>query len=232
MNLFIVQHTGLGDHIICNAIVRHYCKSYDHVTICAKCHNYASVAFMFRDLENLIVIPIHHSSRQSEIADNFLGDVLKLGRTGNNWPGNEPHFDMAMYRQAGVPHNHRWSHFHIERDYYLERMLFDALEVCGRYAVIHDDKDRKIESIHNKNINKIFLDDSRCVNVCSIFDYCFLLENATEIHCIDSCFRLLVDSIHPTGGLFFHRYVRGTKRFPCPSSRLDWEIIDDPCLTI
>ena len=43
-----------------------------------------------------------------------------------------------------------------------------------------------------------------------IFDYCKLIENAKEIHAVDSCFHLLADSISTNSKLFHHdlKYCR------------------------
>ena len=39
----------------------------------------------------------------------------------------------------------------------------------------------------------------------TIFDYKKLIENATEIHCIDSSFKHLVESLNTNATLFYHK---------------------------
>ena len=51
--LYLYHHLGLGDHIICNSLVRHYCKLYDKIYLFVKSHNYESVKFMYHDLNNI-----------------------------------------------------------------------------------------------------------------------------------------------------------------------------------
>ena len=48
--LVINVHQGLGDHIECQGIVRHYAETYDSVyLLCTKPHNLEAVRFMYRD---------------------------------------------------------------------------------------------------------------------------------------------------------------------------------------
>ena len=39
-------------------------------------------------------------------------------------------------------------------------------------------------------------------------NYAAVIENATEVHCIESSFSALVESLNPQGKKFAHRYAR------------------------
>lgn len=55
-----------------------------------------------------------------------------------------------------------------------------------------------------------------------------LIENATEVHVIDSAFFHLAEQIDPKGKLFFHRYARGNYQYPRNDylTKHDWIIIE------
>jgi hypothetical protein len=45
--MYIYHHLGLGDHIICNSIVRHYATIFDEVIVFCKNHNRYSVEHLY-----------------------------------------------------------------------------------------------------------------------------------------------------------------------------------------
>jgi len=51
--LYIYHHLGLGDHISCHGIVRHFCEIKDKVFLFVKENNYKNVKRMFSDIKNL-----------------------------------------------------------------------------------------------------------------------------------------------------------------------------------
>ena len=50
---YIYHHLGLGDHIICNGLIRNLINYDDKYFMFIKQHNLVSVKFMFRDLKNI-----------------------------------------------------------------------------------------------------------------------------------------------------------------------------------
>ena len=59
----------------------------------------------------------------------------------------------------------------------------------------------------------------------NVFDYCYLIEHAAEIHVIESSFLFLIDSIKTNGKLFSHRYAKQLAQYTLPNLRKDWKII-------
>ena len=51
--VFIHHHLGLGDHIICNGLVREFAKSYN-INLFCKSKNMYNVSVMFADVKNII----------------------------------------------------------------------------------------------------------------------------------------------------------------------------------
>ena len=59
---YILQHLGLGDHIMCNGLVRHYSKLNDVVHVFCKYNNIEDVQYMFRDDHKIKLIPVSDDS--------------------------------------------------------------------------------------------------------------------------------------------------------------------------
>lgn len=189
--LYIYHHLGLGDHIICNAIVRNCSKQNDKIFLFVKSHNHESVKFMYRDLNNINYIVGDDSLAENYIKDNNIINLLKIGFEKLNM--NTQHFDQSFYNQICMDFNRRWDDFYVKRDDERERKLFSYFNLTeNEYIFVHDDPGRnKVADV--KSDYKIIKPISGLTNI--IFDYLYLIRNAVEIHCVDSSFKNLIDSI-------------------------------------
>ena len=101
----------------------------------------------------------------------------------------------------------------VDRDYNRENLLFEKYNVKkNEYVFVHDDKDRGYHiSIYGDNV--VRPDYSITDN---IFDYLTLIENSSEIHCMDSCFFIMIDFLLNKESMFYHINTRGdySKMFP------------------
>lgn len=205
--LLIRGHLGLGDHLVCNAIYRDRAAKYGEVVILCKERNAPSLAFMLRDLTNVYVFTVDGDGEADELsafAESNGKEVLRLGSYGEK-PFNAQTWDSEMFRQAGIPFQNRWNEFRVSRQPSREVKKPD-----GEFIFVHDDHERGF------NISPSKLTPGKLVirpgdprkNV--IFDYWDILESATEIHCIDSCFAILVDSLPllKAKRLCIHDYAR------------------------
>lgn len=220
-SLVIRSHLGAGDMLIINAIVRERATKFDEVYLPCKTHNVPSVRFMFRDLPNVYVWGV----RDDNEADKFTSDriycgskVLGLGLFAYEKEFDIDQWDREMYRQAGLPFEQRWDGFRAVRD--PSRELEPGVD---SWVFAHQDSARRFEINVNRmpRGNVLSPIPGRRHN---IFDYWPLIENAEEIHCIDSCFAILADSI-PTKAKrhVLHLYAR-PGALP-PHYRKNWEIL-------
>ena len=202
----------MGDHIICNGLVNSICESEPQTTfnlICKKMYQ-ESVEFMYRDNDRIIPIPVENDYEAIRLTESKSPQLIKLGFEFMD-VRNEL-FDKAFYSQVGVDFRMRWDNFKLKRDVDSELELFRKYEIKeSEYVFIHDDKTREC------NINESFIVNSDLKIIRpnhsftkNIFDYCYLLENASELHFMDSSFRLLYDSIGGNQKLcFYHLYAKG-----------------------
>lgn len=203
---YIYTHLGLGDHIICNGLVRSLIKEDEQYSMFVKSHNKKTVEFMYRDLNNLSFI---------EGDDSFVNDFLRSNKVGPeniivagfyNHP-QSTQFDDSFYLQNNLPFVNRWEKFKVDRNMEKEMELFSKFNVKeNEYVFIHDDPSRgfRIDETHvvNKHLKFIrpvagFTDN--------VFDYCYLMQNSVESHFIDSSFRLIFDSLKlRNSNIFYH----------------------------
>ena len=80
--LWILQHLGLGDHLICNGLVRFYASRYTSVFLFCWSSNLSSVQFVFRDLSNISIVPIKDLKEAEDLIKTAIDrhdEVLRLG---------------------------------------------------------------------------------------------------------------------------------------------------------
>ena len=227
--LYIYHHLGLGDHLICNGLVRNIYKnsisSFPKIFLFCKENNIESVTFMFSDLKDLEIIKVKNDKEVNKYLKKHNGiELKKIGFEFRNLKNR--YFDQDFYKIAGIDFNKRWDDFLIVRDYNREKELFKQLGIKPlKYIFFHDDIDRKFKINEGFIIHK----DLKVIKpfiTKTIFDWCTIIENAKEIHCIDSSFRLLADSLKlKTEQLFFHQsYIYKDPKY-ISSSKYHWNII-------
>jgi hypothetical protein len=208
----IYHHLGLGDTIICNGIINNYLSKIEKIFIFCKSSYYDSVEFLYKNNFAVSIIPIDdlklhevHILHENIKVDDKL--VLGYSPLHDIQVKYNLNFDKAFYKLADIDFEKRFSDFKLVRDYEREKRLFDILNLTtDEYIFIHDDKYR------NFNIDKKIIKNSekRIVRpeknlTSNIFDYCYIIENASEIHVIDSCFKNLCEHLDiKTKLMFYH----------------------------
>lgn len=216
--LYIYHNQGLGDHIICNGLVRVKAKEYDEVFVICKVKNLSQVSRMYADDPKIIPFPLVDPEKyvRAHFNSNFL--IARPKRDDSK------HFDELMYQMAGVDFCHKWDSFYVERDSVFERYLErEYWEIPKEYIFIHDDHSRGF------NIEINTLPVFRPSLEFGVFDHIGMIEKATQVHCIDSSFMNLIDCAQlKSEGLFFHKYVRikQNKEYGTPTLKLNWEVIE------
>jgi hypothetical protein len=230
---YIYHHLGLGDHIICNGLVRTIINKNEEYKMFVKSHNLTTVTSMYRDLKNLSFLVGDDNYAKNYIVEN------KLNRDNLIVAGFYRHpdakgFDESFYMQNNIPFENRWKNFYVERDLKSEKELFNKFNVVeNEYIFIHDDYTRNYNVNQDKIINKdlpiirpkIGLTDN-------VFDYCYLMEHSVESHFIDSSFRLIFDSLKlRKTNIFYHinmlnEVKRNNDLFNDSTSQLEYTVFN------
>jgi|TARA_R110000824_G_scaffold301978_2_gene489910 hypothetical protein len=237
---FIINHLGLGDHIICNALYRHYCDKGNTVIIPVKAHNTQAVQDMFSDKENAFVLSLNSGSPDEEMVSSSVEyasmgyELVRLGNFGSNFLVDQStRYDHNFYNQAGVDFDERWNSFYAPSNQEREEEVYEFLCDKQEYVFLHEDIQRGF--IVNRHYidkkYKIVSPVSNGLNSENKFRFCDyrkVIENASEIHCIESSFCALIESLNIGKKRHAHRYCRpeASSNFCYEFTyRNDWEII-------
>lgn len=208
---YIHHHLGLGDHIICNGMVRNFCKRYDNVVLFCYTHYLDNISYMYRDLDNLEIFnfdtedeAVIFTERNSAVKNN----LIKPGFNNLDSCLDRMTFDEAFYHLAGLDFQIRFDDFHFERDLEKENEVCETLNPDGeKYIFVLDDAKRgyNIDMSKVTDEYKIITNDFRF----RMFDFIKLLENAEEIHTMQTGFLDLINSYKmDKPKIHRHNYVR------------------------
>ena len=235
--LFIANHLGLGDHILCNGLYREIAKNFEVCVVPIRKSNAQAMSHMLGDLKSMRIIayPDEYAVPMLKSHRLYLQSIgystLDLGYFGANFlTTGDIRFDENFYKQAGIPFDLRWSNFSFERNIDRETELLNRLDCAsGEYIFLHEDVSRgyTIDRSRIRSQHRI-VQPNPTMTEFSFFDYLSVIENASEIHTIESSFAALIESVGMTTPKFAHRYSR-----PQASSdfgheftyKSDWQIL-------
>jgi len=214
MRLSILHHLGLGDHIVCHGLVRYYAEKLD-VSLFCKHHNKVSVGAMFADLP-VKIIPVSNHVEAYQLQQRMTGPLLHILVNDN-----EPEilkgltFDEIFFKKADVPFELKWDKFFVPRN-----KTTEISPPAGPYIVVHQDERFRVNVDSPLPVFQITRDLTE-----NVFDFRAVLENAAELHVIDSTFMFIVDQFKCPGKKFVHRYARPNPLWQLPKLTSDWIIL-------
>ena len=212
MSVTILHHLGLGDQLVMNGLVRHLIEGGKQVTIIAKRMNKPTVEFMYRDTDKVTIKYVDTTSPREMWQIAGSSEKLALATYGmddNNWNVLSQNFNWTHvpYLQAKVNPMYMYTKFKVDRDLEREDKLYRKL-IDGDYIFVHD--------AGSNNDNGVTLDTDLPIirpdmSVDNIFDYLKIIENAKEVHCINSSFAVMVELVGVAKGKrFFHTGIAHT----------------------
>ena len=200
---YIYHHLGLGDHIICNGLVRFFKEEYGKVGVFSKHHNLQNVKYMYRDDTDIEVIGVAGDGEVNDFLSKINEENFIMVGFGNLTWRNENSFDDEFYTTSSIPFEYRFSKFGFLRDSEKESEVYDYLNPYDeKYIFTHGEIDKsKI-----RNDLKIIQNPHEF----NLFDILKIIERAEEVHLMESSVKCLVNSYkfsYPK--FFYHQYVRG-----------------------
>lgn len=216
--LLVFPHLGLGDALICNAIFRHLATLHSQVVILCKPHNTATVSFMLRDVPNIETFSVQDDTEAKSACDAAIKQgfvTFGLGFWGSQ-PFDVKQWDREFYRQANLLFQDRWSQFKVAR-----QPSRELEPPTTPFALVHDDPARNyhIRSATLPKLPIIRIDPAKSGN---LFDWWGHIEQATELHFMESSPAILADSLPliKAKRRVLHHYCRESI---APAYQLDWE---------
>jgi len=213
----IYHHLGLGDHFICNGLVRELIQKQNATHLFVKHHNSETVSQMYEDTI-LRLIPV---SGDQEVIDSVKMNDLGVQIGFHNLNQHDP-FDQQFYKLANVPFEKRWTSFKVNRHPKKESELIYNLKLPPKFALLHEDESRGYKIDKNKiNLPIVKLHP---IQGFTMIDWLGAADLAEEIHVIDSSFMFLLDSVETSAPLYIHRYSRQNPDWQLPTLKKNWFI--------
>ena len=241
-NGILYFHQGWTDIINCLALINYYSKLYYKIYLIVREDAKQLVNFYVKDLKNIeilyeekkkldedgILSVINKYKNLNLENNNFLGigynDNLRNDKYKNAFVKTSGFFVNKFYTCYEIPYITRINDFTFNRDRILEECTYNKfIEKYGKeYILYHEvieNNDQNIPIINLNGISNIF------------FDMIKVLENAVEIHLLDSVWGALIYQLDCKYKLFENKKIilyakRGYhKMFLSPIKLDNWTII-------
>ena len=211
--LYIHHHLGLGDHLDCNGMVRYILEHSDHdqVYVFSKSNYFSMIEYMYRDTDKIQVIEISKDDEYGDVqraVEKTGGRLLVIGH--QFYPGKQAELSQNkncwefFYEQVQIPYDVRYNYFKVERDPAEEERVFNKLNPNNEpYIFIHEDAARGflLDRDHFLDRGLKVIENDVTEN---IFHFTKILEEAQEIHCMESSFKTLIDFYCEQDNIFYH----------------------------
>lgn len=199
--LYVHHHSGMGDHILCNGLIRYLSKRHDKIYLITKNNILHHIKRMYQDSNNIELLPFDSDAGFylepgfNELKKNFLN--LRYVHFMID------EYDKKPYKMANVPFEERWKSWYIDRNN-LGVGMINKMNLPDRYCLIHRTCSQCSYDIHIETKLPV-IEVNKMNDENTLFDWIPVIENATEIHVIDSVFLHLADSLDISGKrLYYH----------------------------
>ena len=213
---YIHHHLGLGDHIVCNALVRHLISTHDdQFKLAVKTHNVGSVRQLYADTDQIILDPVINDRQVKSKREGVvpIKNTIMVGFGSCKYP----HWEKSFYDQLGIDYSKRYSGFYIQRDRERESLLLEKLKLPERYAFASTKWSGGNTSGIKTDLPIVSLEPLTD----SLFDWIPVIEQAEEVHTVDtSCFHL-IKQISPKCRKVFYK----KRHMPFTFEDDNWEVI-------
>jgi hypothetical protein len=222
ISILIHHHLGLGDHLVCNGLVRELTRQSGAEIACliVAHNNYSSVRKMYLDEPRICCVTPGNYDFSYHDAENYLNDNMHFDSVYHiTTKGGRSDWDACFYECAGVPFEKRWSAFKCYRDPGREDELLRLINPDGvPFVLVHEECSNVHYNI-NLNRNRLKVVKVSKLMDCNgqqfdITDWCKAIERASQVHCVDSSFIHLCCSIRGTG--VYHDFHRAGWSFSLP----------------
>jgi hypothetical protein len=113
----ILHHLGLGDHFLCNGMVRYISSLYTKIILVVKYNNYYTVKKLYNDISNIEYYKVKNDEEFSIFVFNKeyyknIYDLYYSGVYSQNYV-NTSIFPFSFYDDINIPRSIMWTHSYI-----------------------------------------------------------------------------------------------------------------------
>jgi len=232
--IFIYPHQGVGDHMVCNGLVRELTEQENAALtyLVVRKQDYNTISRMYSDDKGIYCLPMEnytHGNHQIPLSLPQVKLASKVFQVGfeaccrGDW-------DVSFYDCVNIPFEKRWSSFKCNRNLEREAKLESIVNPNNEsFILVHDEQAGvgRFPIEINTNLKVIRVEKISTSDGWSdcLVDWYGLIEKAKEVHCISSSVIHFASSIGRDG--VFHDFGRcdfwGGK-FVLPES---WKVVDE-----
>jgi hypothetical protein len=214
----IHHHLGLGDHFVCNGLVNYVLDDCDLVYIPAKRRNYNTVRCLYSDEDRVQVFIVDDEARDVDAFGVMANcEIVRVGFEHCD----RDCFDVSFYRQLKIPFESRYIRFRLPQTIPDETKVYDLFAKHEDYCLVHRECSGGIYHLKIDTELPLVYIEKGTDPYNNLLNYRRLIQQAREIHCINSSVFHLVDSISPQAKLFYHDVRK--RNF---SIRRCWKIVE------
>tara|TARA_B100000965_G_scaffold346850_1_gene318601 strand:- start:7228 stop:7989 length:762 start_codon:yes stop_codon:yes gene_type:complete len=227
------HHLGLGDHITLNGMANYLSEKFEKIYIPSKPNNYSTVKFMFEKNKKVEIFEIGSENEYQDI-DTFSNlnklEILKVGfeKLKSLYKYNE-----SFYTQLDLSYDISFDYFdpnyNPEKNKKLEEHLREYYNCKGEYIILHLEGSTGSFDLNSVQLEsklpKILIEKKSDI-FSNIFFYLDVINNAKEVHCINSSIFTLVERIPTKGDLYFHNTKKEDSVKKITVFNKKWKFVD------
>jgi len=239
----LYSHLGLGDMICMIGVARYLATKYDEVYVVCKHEYYDNVKLFYKDDKDIHIIlndqlnlkwnPIQsYHELDKETYKDYTPYICGIHSAKNSNLKNEDYKDIPniFYKQLDIDYNIVKQYFYV--DDYTDSYIEFILENYKNYLFVHDSSSNTKFNLSSKLLNE---NNNLCIiNPCNnpydeghiyyqlnkniqnkpILFFKKIIENADEIHCIDSSFCNFINFLDTSNVKNIYLYPRENRTYP------------------
>jgi len=209
-SIVLYHHLGLGDYFVCNGLVNFLSQEYNLIYLPCKEINFPTVKYLYSENE---VVKVFKTTKDEDLSIHTFSTLISAPIIKVGFENCNPlKWDRSFYEQLNIDFKFRYSLFSLPK----KKPEITLPFLDKKYILIHNKSsfgdytleiDTKYEKIYVEKVND------------NLLSYIDLIENAQEIHCIDSSFCCLVDGLNLFNVKLIYHDIRKT-------SNTSWNITE------
>jgi hypothetical protein len=223
--VLLEPHFGLGDNLICIGLIRTIASQNPKVRYYLAClpSYFHSIAWIYQDVANIFPVAITRGREARQLA----GFLNATHQTIGIYNIDIKRFDACFYEQYRLPFDYRWTKSAVPPGPKSEE-LFDELNPTGEPYILvckTESGNAVFDLKINNPLGHKIIEVGPATN--NIYDWSKLVENASEIHSIDTAFFHFVENVlcgRNDKALYYHLAKKKLKSDF--TRRLPWQLVD------
>ena len=191
--VMLEPRAGLGDSLLCIGLIKELAKKYPDSFFYYACiapKSYHTIAWILNDVSNVYPIPVKGGKEARQLSGFWNCEHWEIGVSYVDLK----RLDASYYEQHGIPFERRWERGQIKAGPQSNALRKQFSSNNEKYIIACNIASSNVSfnlNIQNPDGHKIIYVHPVTNNLC---DWIGLMENASEIHTIDTSFIHLVES--------------------------------------